>query len=245
MLKESLMQEFSGDSIVNPMYLFKVGKREHLELLKDGIVHFTPLSYFRGDGTTFRGDLLEGTYVMDTSRGFFINGVDISKLGEGFKATMTHADSDDVLVFCASMLEQKNFEKHSSNSIGFEEDFFNEMRKFGQHAIILDHLQFIENIKAALCDVQCNSAWRRVVYCDKSDHIRMRECIKGLEDQHSDSIIYFIKDESYQLQNEWRFIIDYINPSSVLKKNKDGSLDLKIRPVPASNVFDLNTARKP
>lgn len=227
------------------MYLFKVGKYEHLELLKNGIVHFMPLSYFRGDGTAFRGDELEGKYIIDASKGVFINGIDISKFGEGFRATMTHADSDDVLIFCAAILEQNNFEKLSPNSCGFEESFLGEMRKFGKYAIAFDPLQFIDSINAALNDIQCNSAWGKVTYCDKNDHIRMRDCIRDMEERHSDSTIYFIKDESYQLQNEWRFIIDWLNPDSELKRNEDGSLDLKIKPVPTSNIFDLDTARKP
>lgn len=230
--------------MLEPMYLFKVGKQEHLELLRNGIIHFMPLSYFRGDGTAFRGDELEGKYIIDTSQGLFINGIDVSKFGTGFRATMNYVDSDDVLIFCAAMLEQKNFEKHSSDSFAFEESFFNEMRKFGQYAIIFDHLQFIDSIKVALSNIRCNFTWGKVTYCNKNDHIHMRECIKNMEGQHSDTTIYFIKDESYQLQNEWRFIINWLNPSSVLKRNDDGSLDLKIKPVPASDVFDLNTARK-
>lgn len=64
------------------MVLIKFGEKEHLQMLKEGSVHFNPLSRFREDTTLFRGDELEGKYIIDTSKGFFIDGIDISKFGE-------------------------------------------------------------------------------------------------------------------------------------------------------------------
>ena len=48
------------------MLLMKVGKRNHLESFRNGIIHFNPLSFFREDGTAFRGDAMEGKYAIDT-----------------------------------------------------------------------------------------------------------------------------------------------------------------------------------
>lgn len=70
------------------MLLMKVGKYEHLELLRNGHVHLNPLSRFRDDETNFRGDALEGSYRLDINKGIYINGVDISKIGEGLEVVM-------------------------------------------------------------------------------------------------------------------------------------------------------------
>lgn len=219
--------------------LFKVGKREHLELLKKGKVHFTPLSHFREDGTAFRGDELEGTYLCQK---LIIGGIELPS--SGAKITLSHADSDDVLIFCASMLDSRNYQRVSDCVCNLTDSFMEEMRKFGQFAVVFDCVQFIDSIQKALKGKQCNSAWGPVEYCNKSDHIRMSKCKKDVEARLSDAAIYFIKDEIYQNQNEWRFSIDWLNPSSVLKRNEDGSLDLQIEPIQMSDIIDLNTVKR-
>ena len=59
-------------------FLLKFGKKEHLEQLKNGIVHFSPIELFQEDVTTFRGDKMEGKEYLDLSKPFVVNGVDIS-----------------------------------------------------------------------------------------------------------------------------------------------------------------------
>lgn len=221
------------------MPLFKVGKREHLEMLKEGKVHFTPLSYFREDGTAFRGDEFEGKYI---GRALIIDGIKLPS--SGAKITLFHADSDDVLIFCASMLDSRNYQRVSDHVCNLTDSFSEEMRQFGQYAVVFDCVQFIDSIQNALDGIRCNSAWGPVVYCNKKDATRMGECRKNVEARLSDAAIYFIKDELYQVQNEWRFSIDWLNPSSALKRNEDGSLDLQIKPIPMSDIVDLNPAKQ-
>ena len=48
--------------------LIKFGKKEHLEQLKNGIVHFSPIELFQEDPTDFRGDKMEGKHYIDTSK---------------------------------------------------------------------------------------------------------------------------------------------------------------------------------
>lgn len=59
-------------------FLLKFGKKEHLEQLKNGIVHFSPIELFQEDVTTFRGDKMEGKEYLNLSKPFVVNGVDIS-----------------------------------------------------------------------------------------------------------------------------------------------------------------------
>ena len=229
---------------VTLMLMLKVGQFEHLESFRNGNVHFNPLSFFRNDSTTFRGDELEGTYIIDTSKGYFINGIDISKFGVGFRATQTYADSDSVLIFCAAILDSNNTQFIRPNSINLFDEFSASMREFGQYAVVFNGEKFLENIKIALKDVRCNSAWGKVEYCDKSNHGKVREYISKSEEKLGDAKIYFLKDELYSIQNEWRYVIDYIAPNTSLALNENGSLDLKIPMFPVSQIVDLDSAQK-
>lgn len=226
------------------MYMIKVGKYEHLELFRNGNVHFNPLSLFRNDSTRFRGDELEGTYVIDTSKGFFVNGVDISKFGVGFRATQTYEDSDNVLIFCAAVLDNGNSQPVRSNAINLFDEFSSAMREFGQYAVVFDGIKFLESIRVALEEKRCNSAWAKVEYCDKNDYKKVREIISKTKEKLGDTSIYFLKDESYRVQNEWRYVIDYIVPNTSLVLNGNGSLDLKVPTFPVSQIIDLDMTTK-
>lgn len=220
------------------MILIKFGRQEHLQLLKEGLVHFNPLSLFRQDGTAFRGDKLEGTYVIDTSKGFFVDGIDIAKLGSGFRATQTYVGSDDVLIFCAAVLDRSNSIIESANKINIEDSFIFEMRKFGQYAVIFDGELFASRVTDALSQFHCNLAYHGIEYCNKTDHAGMRMKIKELEPTFGESTIYFIKDKDYQTQHEWRYIIDYFPDKSKLNPNQ--SFDLRIEPFEMSDIIDID-----
>lgn len=226
------------------MWLLKVGKREHLELFRDGVVHFNPISFFRGDGTSFRGDAMEGTYVIDTSKGFLVDGIDISKYGSGFRATQTYVDSDGTLIFCAALLDNSNSQPVAPNAINLFDAFAEEMKKFGQYAVVFELDGFVRNINAALHNRKCNTAWGKVVYCNKEDHASVRDFVSNSKNRLGETAIYFLKDEPYRHQNEWRYIIDYITPEETITLNEDGSLDLKIQPFSVSEVIDFSQMKK-
>lgn len=220
------------------MLLIKFGKKEHLQMFKDGSVHFNPLSLFRNDGTAYRGDELEGKYVIDTSKGFFIDGIDISKFGSGFQATQTYENSDDVLIFCAAVLDSSNSLIESANKINVDDTFIREMRKFGQYAVVFDGAEFASRVTETLKTMHCNLAYNGIEYCNKNDHEGMRSKINKLKPVLEDFSIYFIKDKSYEVQHEWRYIIDRFQHDYML--NPDKSLDLKIKPFNVSNIIDID-----
>lgn len=87
-------------------FLLKFGKKEHLEQLKNGIVHFSPIELFQEDVTTFRGDKMEGKEYLNLSKPFVVNGVDISAYIE--KAVISSIPDCPVRSFSASLLSHKN-----------------------------------------------------------------------------------------------------------------------------------------
>ena len=224
------------------MTLIKFGEKEHLQMLKEGSVHFNPLSRFREDTTLFRGDELEGKYIIDTSKGFFIDGIDISKFGEGARATLTYEDSDDALIFCAAVLDSSNSQFVDSHRINVEDSFIEEMRKFGQYAIVFDGATFVSKVNSALDILHCNRAYHGVEYCNKNNHVAMHSIIQKLKPILDNHTIYFIKDERYKLQHEWRYVIDYIAGEDIL--NSDKSFTLPIEPFLMSDIIDIDRMKQ-
>ena len=86
--------------------LIKFGKKEHLEQLKNGIVHFSPIELFQEDPTDFRGDKMEGKHDIDTSKPVLINGTDISMYIK--EAVVSHELNCPVCSFSASLLSYNN-----------------------------------------------------------------------------------------------------------------------------------------
>lgn len=225
------------------MLLMKVGKPNHLESFRNGIIHFNPLSYFREDGTVFRGDEMEGKYTIDISKGFFIDGIDTTKFGSG-RATLTYADSDSTLIFCAAVLDDGNSKPVPPNTINLFDEFSAEMKKFGQHAVVFELESFVKSINMALKNKGVNAAWGKVSYCDKDNHRDVREFILESKERLGDASIYFLKGEDYRAQNEWRYIIDYIATGNGICLNQNGSLDLIVPPFPVSKIIDLYAAKE-
>ena len=87
-------------------FLLKFGKKEHLEQLKNGIVHFSPIELFQEDVTAFRGDKMEGKEHLDLSKPIVVNGVDISAYIE--EAVISGIPDCPVRSFSASLLSHKN-----------------------------------------------------------------------------------------------------------------------------------------
>ena len=101
-------------------FLLKFGKKEHLEQLKNGIVHFSPIELFQEDVTTFRGDKMEGKEYLNLSKPFVVNGVDISAYIE--KAVISSIPDCPVRSFSASLLSHKNCHMVSEDTYALNEN---------------------------------------------------------------------------------------------------------------------------
>ena len=112
------------------------------------------------------------------------------------------------------------------------------MRKFGQYAVVFDGAEFASRVTETLKTMHCNLAYNGIEYCNKNDHEGMRSKINKLKPVLEDFSIYFIKDKSYEVQHEWRYIIDRFQHDYML--NPDKSLDLKIKPFNVSNIIDID-----
>lgn len=124
--------------------LIKFGKQEHLEQLKNGIVHFSPIELFQEDPTDFRGDKMEGKHYIDTSKPFLMNGTDISMYIK--EAVASYELNCPVCSFSASLLSYKNCHIVSEGEYAPNDDFIAEMKKFGDYFLLFNAFDFIDSL---------------------------------------------------------------------------------------------------
>ena len=184
----------------------KFGEKEHLEQLRNGIVHFSTLETFQKDPTTFRGDRLDGRLLLDPSKPFVINGHDYSPYIK--EAILSYETDRPQLSFSASMLSKKNCHKISNDLYSVNRDFVDEMRNFGEYFLIINAFEFINAMEDELEKAQCYYEYHRMTYIDKNDHLQIQSYFAGLSSERREFAHLFIKDtaNSYPLQNEWRLV---------------------------------------
>ena len=192
---------------MNCPLLIKFGKREHLEQLKNGIVHFSKLEVFQMDPTAYRGDRMEGKDYLDPTKPLLINGLDISPYLK--EATISHEFEVPVLSFSASLLSQKNCHKISDDLYTLNDEFIAEMKQFGDHFLVFNAYEFIDALAKKCCSSKCGYEYHPMVYVDKHNYDQVREYYAGLNEERKHTGQLFIKDtiNGYPLQNEWRFVV--------------------------------------
>lgn len=203
------------------MLFLKFGKEEHLQQLKDGIVHFRPLSSFVGDSTCFRGDRLEGRLLLDLNHPFLIDGVDFAPYAK--EIVLSYDGFDSVLSFSAAMLNHDNCHITKDGLFTPNDDFIEEMIQFGDHVLIFRAEDFIWKLREKLKIHKCNCLYHPIFYCDKTDHVAISKYFEDKRNEGSPPDPYdycFIKDRiPYSKQNEWRIIIDDFNNEFPIEPN--------------------------
>ena len=192
------------------MLFLKFGKKEHLQQLKNGFIHFRPLSSFISDSTNFRGDRLEASLFIDLSHPIIINGTDYSPYIK--EAIQTYVRFDSILSFSASILDHNNCHVAKDGIFTVNDDFIEEMEQFGSHVLIFSAKEFIGRLKETLKMYKCNFSYHPIFYCDKTNHVAISKHFKDKGEAVDPYDYCFIKDYTpYAKQNEWRIIIHDTN----------------------------------
>ena len=225
----------------NSVLLVKFGEKEHLERLKNGEIFFSKISNYRNDGTHFRGDRLEGKYLIDPTsvKIFDKNGTNLLEgLPPPTEVVKGYADDDDTLMFCAAGLSTNNLIEVEKNRYKLTKAFKKSMQEFGAYALIFwssDLCSRVSKCRKQGMDIAYET--RFISYRDKSN---FDEPI--ISNQKSNIDLYFVKDKKYQAQNEWRMIID--GEKEPLKLNHEKGYILNIEPIedclllPTKELFD-------
>ena len=202
--------------------LIKFGKKEHLEQLKNGIVHFSTLETFQEDPTTFRGDSMEGRLRLDPSKPFLINGKDISPYIQ--RGETSYELDCPLLSFSASMLSMDNCHQEPNGLYTINKNFVKEMKQFGDHFLIFNAFAFIDALIAEFSKTQCNYEFQPMTYLDKNNHPLIQNHFAKMSEERREFGYLFLKDtaNSYSLQNEWRFVVFDIH-SQYCKRESRGT----------------------
>ncbi len=186
----------------------KFGKKEHLEQLKKGIVHFSQLETFQRDPTSFRGDKMEGKHYLDPSNPFLINGRDFSGYIE--KAVISYKFVNcTVLSFSASMLSFKNCHPISDGLYALNDSFIAEMRQFGDCFLVFEAYSLINALRKEFERTPCGYEYYPITYINKRDYHQIQTYYAEIGGDRENTAHLFVKDAilSYPMQNEWRVIL--------------------------------------
>ena len=224
------------------MILLKFGKKEHLEQLKSGSVHFRPVEYFQNEPTAFRGDRMEGKLYIDSTKPILINGFDISPYVE--EVTQTYQIDGNVLSFSASKLSKKVCHRNEDGTFTPNNDFISEMLKFGEYVLAFNGYEFIDKLREALGKQQCPLKYRSILYCDKKSPKDVQSLFTGLTEEDKDLVYFFIKDNDYSIQNEWRMVLFDIDNLFTIGANGGVNIETEFNTgIPIFKTADLITLK--
>lgn len=200
------------EGIEIPDIFIKVcGRRRHAEDVANGKIYMKKVSYYRWVENNYMGDALDSLGP--------INGIQIlNSKGENFFDVFPNMIPvigdllDNTPVYCVAMLDGRV--AHVENeSIKLNEEFKNELLKFGKHFVLFNGNEFIDHAMKWAKDKHINCMGRPVEYCD------IWKAYGGKDLLHkSAEVPYYKKDFSYINQNEWRFVL--LN-KGLIPENKD------------------------
>ena len=213
----------------------KIGKKEHLQKLKEGHVFFARNELFLNDETEFRGDPNEGCFFVDPTKiDIIIGGKSLFKdLKIPYPAEVKESFEgvEDIHIFCCSVLNNNVLTGEKCKTL--KKEFVNEMSQFGDHFLIFDLKELIANVREVTGDsIGMISSY--VKYKDiKNDYSTVKFPNESFYNR------FFIKDmEKFEIQNEYRIIIDGANEP--LKSNCENGYILDIKPLETAEMFNIS-----
>ena len=213
--------------ITTNVILIKCGKREYLEQLKNGRMFFNSIKNYRNDGTDYRGDKLEGVKLLDPGK-ISITLPDGTNLFDHVRrpdqVSLSYKDDDDLLMFCAAKVTEKVMRTEDGNRWVLIDAFKNELKKFGDYAILLWSNEVLEHIVGSDQYQHNHLAYSAdsITYRDKQNYSEEAVYHSG-----SPLDVYFTKDSSYAVQNEWRVLLASNDP---IELNEHGGYYLDVAP---------------
>jgi hypothetical protein len=182
-----------------------------------GNLYFNPIQKYRNDGTVFRGDKYEGMIPIDPQK-ISIRNADgkewFTDLGLPRPSRITQVLKDDhqTFIFCVAVISMDILKEkeRGSNTYVFNEAFKNTMRDFGDYALIFCSEELIERLENARKThvPEFVSMSGPIIYRDLNDFSDAGSFHTAYRVSKSKYDPYFVKDNKYKNQNEWRLLID-------------------------------------
>lgn len=197
-----------------PDYLFKVcEKEEYIDQLLEGKLYMKESGYFRKLEDGFRGDPFDGRGTVDLGdtevylesedgERIYLNGVPGVKL-QNF--TFGFSGDDKIPIFCACMMDERMVEVTGENSFRIKREYLDEMKKFGTHILFIPYGEMRSKLE------EYNSKHPEIAFYEgpvRYTDIMKEYQVADIEDKSWQKEVetFFIKDEKYKYQNEWRIL---------------------------------------
>ena len=173
------------------MTLYKYLPQKYVNsFIKKGEILFRNLSYFRKYNDVFRGDLYEGMHRDSPDTGATITNLTTGKIFKGKYTFINEVEYDEIYIFCLSMsCSAELFDKFECDSC----------------IEITDSESFIKKIRNRILSYKSTSK----EYGFLSDKVRYyHPNLDDLSDIdiHDPKVIPFLKDFSFEEQNEFRLV---------------------------------------
>ena len=210
-----------------PNYLFKVcEKEEFIDQLLAGKLYMKESGYFRKLEDGYRGDPFDGRKPLEIGdtevyleaedgERIYLNGVPgvfMQNLSFGFSG------DDKLPIFCACIMDEKMIDVTGPHSFRIKKEYLNEMKKFGKYVLLISYEEIIDKLNEYV-ENHNGVAFHaeKVKYTDIMSEYQASD----LEETSwkKDIEAFFVKDEKYKYQNEWR-ILAYAN-EAVMSANND------------------------
>lgn len=200
-----------------PFLLAKFGKKEHLELIKEGQLYFNPIQKYRDDGTDWRGDKNEGIIPIDPckisiknseGKDFFTDLV----IPHPTKVSESIQGDKNTFIFCSAMITQDILilrDGHNNEYI-LNETFKNVIRNFGKYVLIFNPYEILGRLRTVRSKYspEFGHISGPIIYRDLEDFSERGDYSTAYNISNNSYDRYFVKDISYKNQNEWRLLID-------------------------------------
>ena len=202
---------------INNFLLAKFGKKEHLESIKNGNLYFNPIEKYRTDGTDFRGDKNEGIMPIDPSKISIRdkNGNDwFEDLGIPRPISFTQSihNDENTFIFCASIISKNILVKpdDSTEMYVLSEKYKESIKNFGDYVLIFNSIEICNRLSKLLKTFEPQFGYKSgpIIYRDLTDFSDAGNYTKAYNITGSAYDRYFVKNQSYKIQNEWRLLID-------------------------------------
>jgi len=188
--------------------LAKFGNKEHLEQLQNGNIFFNAIQTYRNDGTSYRGDSMEGKIPVDPTKVMIFDreGKDIFEMiPRPDTVVQSFVGDEELMMFCAAAITTEIMDNTQENKWRFKNEFKSAIQNFGEYVLLLWSTELLEHIESAidLSGQKIGYDSGPVLYRDLNDFENTEEYRKT--GRWLD--VYFVKGLPYKNQNEWRTII--------------------------------------
>lgn len=217
-------------------WLLKVGKLDHLKEICNGKLYMNESGYFRHLDNKYRGDVYDGRRPINMQKSgtpslTFFNPNDLHQRvtipAETVKNfTKGFYKDDKIPIFCCSKIDERILQKQSETKWILKQEFIDEMKQFGEYYLLLDKNELLHRLSEYAKNKNILIKENDVKY----ENIHSAYGMEILTETNSDPLqSFFIKDEHYRWQNEWRVCLT--NKNCSLIGNKENYYEVLFNPL--------------